>query len=623
MSVRSSTSGGITPRAIGSRHPGKKSRFLVLSSIAFVLSFVATLVPGPHRVAAAAGAAYVPFGPTRVVDSRIGQGIAGPLNPFTPVTFAVAGVNGLPSDIVAVTGNLTVVNQTSYGWVAITSSPLAVPSTSTVNIPVGDTRANGVFAPLSSAGSLSITAQMQTQIVFDVTGYFSASVGATWTPLGPTRILDTRIAGSGGAFRSQAPRSIQIAGVNGVPPNAVAVTANLTAANETTGGYLAVTRDPTAAPSTSTLNFPTGDIRANNLTTPLAADGTVSVVFVGAAAGATTDVILDLTGYFINDDTGARYFPIAPTRAADSRIGFGLNGPISSREPVTLQIGGAMIPMPADAQAITGNVAIISEKYPGHVSIVPSAVIAGTSTLNVPPNDIRANGFVVALNGGTIGLSFVAAGKADFVVDVTGYFAGGSFAPPVVPAFSGMSLYRDSAWSKQATNTWCIGASIQMMLNLVTGASDHAAASQGTYMSYAFSHSLYVARIGAEGDGWANATTAYGAGFYSIVAYPSFDAAIKAAATRMRVTGKPVGLIVKEGHHAWVMAGFTSTGGDPAVSQAFTVTSLTIMASYYGSMSYDPAPGYVASLDYMRTKLTPYTDDYPTVWDGGFVLIQP
>jgi hypothetical protein len=464
---------------------------------------------------------------------------------------------------------------------------------------------------------------MQTQVVFDVTGYFSASVGGTWTPLGPIRFLDTRTVGSGGAFRSQVPRSIHIAGVNGVPPNAVGVTANLTAAGETTGGYLSVTRDPTATPSISTLNFPTGDIRANNLTTPLAADGTVSIVFVGAAAWATTEVVFDVTGYFLNDGAGARYFPIAPARAADSRINSGLNGPISSRQPVTLQIGGEQTPVPADAQAITGNVAIISEQYPGYVSIVPSAVIAGTSTLNAPPNDIRANGFVVALNGGTIGLSFVAAGTADFVVDVTGYFAGGSFAAPVVPAFSGMSLYRDSAWSKQATSTWCIGASTQMMLNLVTGASDHAAANQGTYMSYAYSHSRYVARAGAEGDGWANATTAYGAGFYSIVAYTSFDAAIKAAATRMRVTGKPVGLIVMEGHHAWVMAGFTSTGGDPAVSQAFTVTSLTIMASHYGSLSYDPAPGYVASLDYMRTNLTPYTDDYPTIWDGGFVVMQP
>ena len=71
MSVRSLTARSITSRAIGSRHPGKKSRLLVISSTAFVLSFVAMLVPGPHWAAGASGAAYVPFGPTRVVDSRL------------------------------------------------------------------------------------------------------------------------------------------------------------------------------------------------------------------------------------------------------------------------------------------------------------------------------------------------------------------------------------------------------------------------------------------------------------------------------------------------------------------------------------------------------------------------
>jgi hypothetical protein len=623
MSIRSVTARGITAHGIAFGRPGQWSRSLAMLSVALVLSLGATLVQAPHWAAASSGAAYVPFGPTRFVDSRIGQGVAEALEPLTPVTFAVAGVNGLPTDVVAVTGNLTVVNQTDAGWVALTSSPLARPSTSTVNVPLGDTRANGVFAPLSSTGTLSITAQMQTQVVFDVTGYFSAGAGSTWLPLGPTRFLDTRIAGSGGVFRSQTPRSIRIAGVNGVPAGAVGVTANVTAVDETSDGYLSVTRDPITRPSTSTLNFPTGDIRPNNLTAPLAADGTLSIVFVGTATSATTDVVLDVTGYFLNDDTGARYFPLEPARAGDSRINSGLNGPISSREPVTLQISGGQTAVPASAQAVTGNVAIISERDPGFVSIVPSAVIAGTSTLNAPPNDIRANGFVVALNNGTIGLSYMAVGTANFVVDVTGYFAGGSFAAPVVPAFSGMSVYRDSAYSKQATNTWCIGASTQMMLNIVTGASDHAAANQGTYLRYAFSHSRYVATAGAEGDGWANAATAYGAGFFSIVAYPTFDGAIKAAATRMRITGKPVGLIVMEGHHAWVMAGFTSVGDDPAVSQSFTVTSLTIMAPFYGPLAYDPAPGYVASIAYMRTKLTPYTDDYPTIWDGGFVLIQP
>jgi hypothetical protein len=621
MGILSFTARGIGRSDLRPMRRGRMSRRFAIILVAFAVSIGATFVQPTHSATAASGSAWVPFGPTRFVDSRIGQGVAGPIHPHAPVTFEIAGINGLPIDVVAVTGNLTVVNQTDNGWVAVTSSPLTDPATSTINIPVGDTRANGVFAPLSSAGTLSITAQMQTNIIFDVTGYFTPGVGATWTPLGPTRFLDTRTSNS--PFVSHVPRSLQIAGVNGVPSNAVGVTANVTAVNQTTGGYLAVTRIPTATPTTSTLNFPTGDIRPNNLATPLAADGSLSIVFVGAGPSATTHVVLDVTGYFLNDVTGARYYPIAPVRAADSRFDAGLNGPISSHEPVTIQITGGQTPVPAEAQAISGNVAMVGQQVGGYVSIVPSAVIAGTSTLNAPANDIRANGFVVALNSGTIGLSFIAEGTANFVVDVTGYFAGGSFPAPAIPAFTGMSMYRSSAWSKQATNVWCIGASTQMMLNLVTGASDHTAANQSAYMSYAYTHSLYVARIGAEADGWANAATAYGSGFYSIVSYSSFDAAIKAAATRMRITGKPVGLIVMEGHHAWVMAGFTSTGDDPAVSQAFSVTSLTIMAPFYGPLAYDPAPGYVASMDYMRSRLTPYTDDYPTIWDGGYVLIQP
>ena len=91
----------------------------------------------------------------------------------------------------------------------------------------------------------------------------------------------------------------------------------------------------------------------------------------------------------------------------------------------------------------------------------------------------------------------------------------------------------------------------------------------------------------------------------------------------MRVTGKPVGLVVKEGHHAWVMAGFSSTGDDPAVDQDFTVTNITVMAPDYGTISYDPAPGSVESIAYLQSKLDGYTDDFPTIWDRTFVIIQP
>jgi hypothetical protein len=40
-----------------------------------------------------------------------------------------------------------------------------------------------------------------------------------------------------------------------------------------------------------------GDIRANGVTVPIAADGTDSLTYV-SAAGRVTHLILDLTGYF-------------------------------------------------------------------------------------------------------------------------------------------------------------------------------------------------------------------------------------------------------------------------------------------------------------------------------------
>jgi hypothetical protein len=66
---------------------------------------------------------------------------------------------------------------------------------------------------------------------------------------------------------------------------------------QTSGGYIALGPVATATPSTSTLNFPTGDDRATGVTVTLGAGGTLSAVFKGAA-GATTALVFDVTGYF-------------------------------------------------------------------------------------------------------------------------------------------------------------------------------------------------------------------------------------------------------------------------------------------------------------------------------------
>jgi hypothetical protein len=130
------------------------------------------------------GATYFSVTPNRLVDSRIALGLASGLSANVASTFVVTGRSGdsalnIPDDAIAVTGNLTVTGQTAKGSFALTTTPQNSPTTSTINFPVGDNRANGVTAPLGTNGThgtLSVTysaaAGNTAQVVFDVTGYF-------------------------------------------------------------------------------------------------------------------------------------------------------------------------------------------------------------------------------------------------------------------------------------------------------------------------------------------------------------------------------------------------------------------------------------------------------------------
>ncbi len=82
-------------------------------------------------------------------------------------------------------------------------------------------------------------------------------------------------------------------------PGATAVTGNLTVTGQTSSGYLFM--GPVAAnnPTSSTLNFPRGDDRANGVTVAIGPGGTLSVTFVAPAPGPIAQVIFDVTGYFV------------------------------------------------------------------------------------------------------------------------------------------------------------------------------------------------------------------------------------------------------------------------------------------------------------------------------------
>jgi hypothetical protein len=214
----------------------------------------------------------------------------------------------VPPSATAITGNLTVTQQSAPGYLSVTQTPTATPATSTLNFPVSDNRANGLFAPLDGAGALSIvyksgSAGATTHVILDVTGYFEpGTAGLRFVPLNPGRIMDTRsiavLSGLSGLFSANSARVLPVDGHWGVPLGAAAVSANLTVTGQTGAGYISVSPGaPPPVPATSTLNFPLGDNRANGLVGPLNGSGDTYLVYVGAT-GKKTHLILDLSGYF-------------------------------------------------------------------------------------------------------------------------------------------------------------------------------------------------------------------------------------------------------------------------------------------------------------------------------------
>ncbi len=387
--------------------------------------------PSPGVVpAVVAGGTFVPLTPARLLDTRSGNGLSGRFSAGVPRSFQVAGRGGVPANATAVTGNLTVTDQTS-GW-AVFLGPVAnpYPTSSTINFTVGQVIANGVTVALGSDGTLSATyistSGQTTNLVFDVTGFFTPDTsGATFVPLTPARLLDTRVAnGLGGKFSAGVPRTFAVSGRGGVPANATAVTGNLTVTDASFGWAVALGPDPLPSPTTSTINFSGGQTIANGVTVALGSGGTLSATYL-STAGQTTNLVFDVTGYFVADSSGATYVPVIPGRLLDTRYGNGLVGPFSSWVPRSFAVTGRYL-VPVAATAVTGNLTVTDQTSGYAVFLGPNPTSnPSTSTVNFLKGDVRANGVTIALAGdGSLSATYLSgAGRTtSLVFDVTGYF---------------------------------------------------------------------------------------------------------------------------------------------------------------------------------------------------------
>jgi hypothetical protein len=387
---------------------------------------------------------YTAIAPTRMLDTRVNNpaGVT-ILKHGIPQSFQITGRTvgsvTIPANAVAITGNLTVVGSTASGFVSLGPDVPAIPTSSTINFPLGDTRANGVFVPLDGTGKLEATYRAngsspgtkKTHLVLDVTGYFvNGAAGNEYFPVTPARYLDTRVHNPANAhiLHNGVPYAFQVGGrtVGGttIPADAVAITGNLTVTGQTKKGYLSLTPDSQPVPATSTLNFPAGDNRANNVTVKLGAGGNLYVVYRGTGVA---HAILDVTGYFRDDAAGLAYVPVTPTRTVDTRLDQGILNPLQASAPKSWTIRG-FAGVENDAMAFTGNLTVTGQTRKGFISVTPTPNSSPTtSTINFPVGETRANGIAAPINNADGKSSVVYkpkpnSGKVEFIVDITGYF---------------------------------------------------------------------------------------------------------------------------------------------------------------------------------------------------------
>jgi hypothetical protein len=201
--------------------------------------------------------------------------------------------------------------------------------------------------------------------------------------------------------------------------------------------------------------------------------------------------------------------------------------------------------------------------------------------------------------------------------------------PSLAAGWSGrFSVYTKGSFSYQHLDYTCVGASVQMMLNMINGTSLHSATAQKTYWQYGRNHSKYKpGNNGVDPVGWVAALEHFGAGKYAINVSPRFQAGLQALAAAMRGTDRPVGLFVDAGGHAWVMTGFEATA-DPATAASYKVTAVQAMGPLYpdGTINghpYDPGPGTWLTLDQLRAKFTPMRWSIAPEWNGRWIAVIP
>ena len=366
---------------------------------------------------------FVAAPPCRLVDTRQ---TGGPIQGGTSRNFTVPqlGGCGIPATAAAYSLNVTAVPHGSLGYLTIWPDGETQPLVSTLNSPDGRTKANAAIVPAGN-NAVSVYVTNTADVILDINGYFQSPGAQTleFYPLTPCRLVDTRNPNGplgGPRLPAQQERDFPLLVSSCIPSgiNPAAYSLNFTAVPNPGGqhlGYLTVWPAGQPQPTVSTLNNPTGTAVANAAIVPAGNGGEVAVY-----AYNTTDLLIDINGYFAAPGTGGySFYPAAPCRAFDSRNN---NGQPFSGEIMVNIVGSPCAP-PSNATGYILNATVVPHHSLGYLTLWPDGQTQPTvSTLNAYDGFVTSNLAIVPNVNGTTD-AYAGDGSTQLILDISGYFA--------------------------------------------------------------------------------------------------------------------------------------------------------------------------------------------------------
>ena len=234
----------------------------------------------------------------------------------------------------------------------------------------------------------------------------------SFQPVTPFRFADSRRNLAVGRLPANKQVRVKIAGRQGIPANAAAISANFTAVGAPAAGYLTASNCAESNPSFSTLNYEANDGVPNQAIIPL--DRGDVCLF----SSQPTDIIIDVNGY-ASPGASQIFKPVAPKRIFDSRPGA---QPLRPGQVLRVKVEGGASPAPSAANAVAVNLTSVLPDQTGWIRAFPCDDAKTTvSSLNPRFGQARANSAIVPTAAdGTICL--VSNITSHVIVDITGWF---------------------------------------------------------------------------------------------------------------------------------------------------------------------------------------------------------